>query len=124
MNETSKRIEEFLSYLREAQQTHTIAEMDLKEANDARQDILHALELENQSYHESAKLAKTLKEVRQQRRAAKDKIIQTVLVVEWIAENPQTIKALERLLGDVRKAEKSLEHRVYVPRTDAGRRKT
>ena len=37
-------------------------------------------------------------------------------VLDWIDQNRTTIKNLERLLGDVRKTEKSTENRIYTPR--------
>ena len=88
-----------------------------QEANDATQDILHAIELEEHDYHEMAKLGKRLKEVRQQRRAAKDIQEQARLVCEWADSNRQILKSLEQLLGSVRKAEKNVEGRIYTPRT-------
>lgn len=56
--------------------------------------------------------------VRQERRQAKDKIICLQPVIDWMEENQSTIKGLERLLGSVRKAEKSIEGRIYHPKTN------
>lgn len=66
-----------------------------------------------------AKLSKQLKAVRQQRRTAKDLEDQTRPVCEWADTNRQIIKGLERLLGDIRKAEKNTENRIYTPRTQS-----
>lgn len=118
-NKISKGIEKFLDYLREMQQLYNISLMNESEANDATQDILHSLELEEHDYHETARLGKKLKEVRQQRRTAKDLIQQTEPIVEWVENNRTVIKGLERLLGDVRKEEKNTEGRFYTPRTNA-----
>lgn len=65
-------IETFLDYMRETEQCYHIAVAEEKAANDATQDILHAIELEKHSYHEIAKMGKKLREVRQQRRTAKN----------------------------------------------------
>ena len=114
----SKGIENFLAYLREMEQLHNISLMNESEANDATQDILHSLELEEHDYHETARLGKKLKEVRQSRRAAKDLIQQIYPIVEWAENNRSVIKGLEQLLGKVRKEEKNTEGRFYTPRTD------
>lgn len=113
----SNGIEAFLDYIREAEQLYRISVSNEQETNDATQDILHSLELEVHDYHSSARLALKLKEVRQARRVAKDLMAQTLPVVEWADENRQTIKALERLLGEVRKMEKNTGNRIYTPKT-------
>lgn len=82
------------------------------------QDILHKLELEEITYHEYAKLSKALKEVRIKRRQAKDIAEQLEPLVGWEAQNNKTIKELERVLGEMRKAEKSKQNRHYNPKTD------
>lgn len=113
----SNGIEAFLDYIREAEQLYRISVSNEQEANDATQDILHSLELEDHDYDSSARLAIKLKEVRQARRAAKDLMGPTLPVVEWAEDNRQTIKALERLLGEVRKMEKNTGNRIYTPKT-------
>lgn len=92
--------------------------MGKNDADNETQDILHKLELGNNSYHETAGLAKLLRTVRQERREAKDNALMTAPVVDWVEENERVIKSLERLLGAVRKAEKSTEGRYYNPKTD------
>lgn len=69
----SEHIEGFLNFLREAQREYNIAADDEKSANGATQDILHSIELGEHKYHEYARLSKALREVRQERRRAKDK---------------------------------------------------
>lgn len=118
----SRGIENFLSYLREMEQLHSISLMNESEANDATQDILHSLELEEHNYHETAQLGKRLKEIRQSRRAAKDAIQQTYPITEWMENNRSVIKGLEQLLGKVRKEEKNTEGRFYTPRTEVNRK--
>lgn len=112
----SKSIDDFLTFLRETRTLNRIAVANEEEANNQTQDILHSLELGKHDAVEYTKLAIQLRNVRQARRAAKDLIATTAPVVAWIAENGQTIHQLERLLGDVRKAEKSLENRIYIPK--------
>ena len=112
---TSKQIEGFLDFLREAKTDYNIAVSSEKEANDATQDLLHSLELYENTYHEYARTAKKLAQVR---REAKDRREQIQPVVDWLEENGKVVFGLEKLLGDVRKAEKAMEGRFYTQRTD------
>lgn len=94
-----------------------MAQADEKESNDETQDILHSLELEKHEYKEYAKLGKELKAIRQYRRKAKDTIELTWPIVEWIEQHKSEIKSLENLLGVVRKAEKKMDNRIYIPKS-------
>ena len=38
--------------------------------------------------------------------------------MDWLEENGKVVFGLEKLLGDVRKAEKAMEGRFYTQRTD------
>ncbi len=115
---TSKAIEDFLAFLREAEQEHNIAAADEKETDDATQDILHAVEFGTYNHRKTASLAKKLREVRRKRRQAKETVEISAPVIEWLQENGNTVKSLERLLGEVRKAERRVQGRVYSPRTN------
>ena len=117
---TSEPISAFLTYLRECEQQYRMAEADERESNLETQDILHSIELENHNYHALAHLSRKLKDVRQKRRESKDTMSTMIPVLEWADSNRAVIKSLERLLGDVRKAEKNLENRIYTPRTKIG----
>lgn len=117
MNKYSKSIEQFLTFIRESEQQYKMAEADELEANDITQDILHSLELQEHDYHEYAKLSKQLRDVRKQRRTAKDTVMALEPVVRWMDNNRDIIKNMEQLLGNVRKAEKRTENRIYTPRS-------
>lgn len=116
MGGISGPLETFLDYLRECVQLYHIAEDELTDANALTQDILHSLELEQHDEDEYLALAQELAETRQNRRTAKDKLITTAPVASWLEQNQAVVKGLERLLGEIRKAEKSTENRVYIPR--------
>lgn len=118
MKKYSLGIENFLQFLRDTKEVYDISKLKENDADNETQDILHKLELGNNSYHETAGLAKLLRTVRQERRKAKDNALMTVPIVDWVEENERVIKSLERLLGAVRKAEKSTEGRYYTPKTD------
>lgn len=118
MKKYSLGIENFLQFLRDTKEVYDISKLKENDADNETQDILHKLELGNNSYHEVARLAKLLRTVRQERRKAKDNALMTAPVVDWVEENERVIKSLERLLGAVRKAEKSTEGRYYNQKTD------
>lgn len=81
------------------------------------QDILHKLELEDVSYHDTAKLGKTLMKVRENRRKAKDSVELNAPLVEWIQSHSDVLKSLQKILGETRKIEDKQRRRMYVPRT-------
>ena len=113
----SDQIAAFLKFIREAPSKCEMARQDEEEANLETQDILHALEIHNHPYNKKAKLAGKLSEARRRRRAAKDVTDVHAPVVEWAEENRVVLKSLERLLGEVRKAESLQKNRCYVNRT-------
>ena len=114
----SDNIEIFLEFLRQAKREYQIAITEEREKDAASQDLDHCLELNNNSYHDMAKIAKTITQVRRERRQAKDR--QQVLkpVTDWMYQNARVIKNLEELLGAVRRAEKALQGRTYTQKTD------
>ena len=79
------------------------------------QDIL--LELEDVSYHDTAKLGKTLMKVRENRRKAKDSVELNAPLAEWIQSHSDVLKSLQKILGETRKIEDKQRRRMYVPRT-------
>lgn len=114
----SEHIETFLAFLREASvQVQQAAEKE-READIQTQDILHRLELYEDDYHETARLAKLLKQVRQNRRRAKEAYERAKPVADWGQDNKAAVKSLERLLGLVRKAENIQQNRQWMPKTD------
>lgn len=113
---TSQQIDGFLAFLRDCEQRFHMAEADELEANAITNDIHHALELEDHSDSEILSLALELAGTRRKRRAAKDIMAKTAPVLAWMEDSRPVIKSLEKLLGEVRKAERAAENRVYTPR--------
>lgn len=115
----SENIAAFLDFLRDAQSRYNIARDELNQANNETQDILHQLELHENSYHKIAALGKKLRAVRRRRRTAKDTVEIYEPIIVWAnrQDNRELLKRLEQLLGEVRKIEKSKENRMYVPKT-------
>ena len=114
----SEHLAAFLAWLRDVRQDYDMALAELDEAENATQDILHQLELGEDGYHNRAKLALALRKARQRRRRGKDKLTILQPVIGWLEAEQKTIKALERLLGEMRRLEKSLTGRSYHPKTD------
>ncbi len=115
---STKDIEDILALIREAPRELAAATEEVKYLDDKQQDILHELELVDHSYHEQARLAKSLRELRQQRRLFKDTIERLIPFVNWIEDNKRAIDGLKRVLGDMRKIDNRQDNRVYYYRAD------
>ena len=114
----SEYIEEFLRFLREAAVRYESASKDMCMYEMQMQDIEHRLELYAVSYHETAKLGKLLKKVRQQRRVAKDTAERLAPIMDWSSKQKSFVDNLSQLLGAVRRVENRQQTRFYTPRTD------
>ena len=114
----SSGLEEFLKHLRDVESMFHANSMTEVEAVSETQDLLHYLELCEQDDETMKSVCRRLKEIRKERRAAKDYILQAGHVVSWIEANRQVIKSLEQVLGQVRKEERRGESRVFSPRTN------
>ena len=114
----SEGLENFLNFIRDCSQDYNIAVDAENDANNATQDLLHAFELGTWDEPQIIKMSHTLTKVRSERRQAKDVRSVYELVVNWAAANDEFIKSLTRLLGDVRKAERGTEGRLYHNKTD------
>lgn len=114
----SEQIDGFLTFLRSVAECYSMAVTDENCANDETQDILHCIELDDNRYHDYAKLSMALREVRRKRRVAKDELMQLQPIREWMEENAKAIKSLERALGATRKAERNTEARWYNQKTE------
>lgn len=115
---SSEHISDFLSFLRNIQTEYNIAAEQEDEAGRRTQDILHRLELWDDSGQDMEQMAGLLRNVRRGRRDAKDARMEAEPVINWISENRKVINGLEELLGDVRKIEKSNSQRHYTFKTD------
>lgn len=115
---TSQSLSDFLEFLRQSQQDYSIAADIETTKSKETQDILHKIELDDIKYHEYAKLAKALKSIRNERREAKNIQLRLAPLIGWIKENQNVVRGLERLLGEVRKAETNIKNAHYYPRTE------
>lgn len=115
---TSEYIENFLNFLSDAKTRYDIAQVNESEYDKQTQDILHRLELVDDEKDYQDKLLDTIKEIRHERRKAKDESAVLFPVITWRDNNPKVISMMQQLLGDVRKVQRQLANRVYVDRTD------
>lgn len=118
----SEYISCFLDFMRESTMEYEVARSRQSDADNETQDLLHRLELHDDTYHDMARISRELKKVRRERRKAKDTVAELEPVCKWREENARALKSLEQLLGAVRKAEKATQNRIYMDRTDAVRK--
>ena len=114
----SEQLASFLEFLRNCKLEYGRAVSREREANNETQDLLHCLELQENSYHDLAKISKAMRQIRQERREAKDIERKLQPIAEWAGNNQKTIHELERLLGIVRAQEASMSGRTYKQKTD------
>ena len=110
----SDKISEAAKALRGIQQAVSYFDQLIVQKESETQDLLHQIELGDKRDRNRA--ATALKNVRRERRAAKDYLRQYQPIVKYIADNPDILKKLDRLVGELRKAEKPIEGRRYYPR--------
>lgn len=118
----SEYISQFLDFMRESVANYEIAKQKQVDADNETQDLLHRLELHDDSYHDMARISKELNKTRQERRRAKDEISELEPICKWVGENAKLLKSMELLLGTVRKSEKATQNRFYIERTDVVKR--
>lgn len=114
----SKGLEAFLDYIRDCKQQYAVAESAEQNANNEIQDLLHAIELGENTDDQLILLSKSLKASRLDRRQAKNTITTLQPLLDWASENLKCINDLTKVLGTMRKEEKRLATRIYVNRTE------
>lgn len=117
INGFSEEIEHFLKFLRTCAELNKSAEVTEIDMENQTQDILHNIELNENSQYAYICQGFAMHDIRVKRRKAKDTKAVTAPITEWVCQNKKTINDLEKLLGDVRKAEKRTENRVYINRS-------
>ena len=113
----STELNAFLCFLRTCEESNRLAILTENDMDRQTQDILHNIELNENSQYDYICQGFTLRDIRQKRRKAKDMKEATAPICNWMKENRKVINDLERLLGDVRKQEKQAQNRSYTNRT-------
>ncbi len=101
----SDPLDEILKYFKLATKEKDRAEKALDKCNNELQDLYHQLEFGENSYHEKARMANKIQDIRKERRLAKYQIEQTTPIDDWVSRNFNTIRSLEKLLAEVKNAE-------------------
>lgn len=114
----SAQIENFLRFLMNCDEKYNIAVQKENDADAATQDILHHIELKENTQQDYILEGLQLHRVRRERRHAKNTQRLTKPIKEWEASNKRVIRDLEKLLGEVRRQERYIENRSYTPKTD------
>ena len=107
-----------LARLRELNDIYGIAVSEQEEAERVICDIEHELELHPHAYHERARLANLLADTLKRRRSAKDTQIALKPLREMFDLSSECVRAMERTLGEMRRADEKLQNRIYMPRSD------
>ena len=116
--DAGKIIADFLALLDSAQKRYAAAMVEEQEANAETQDILHALEFQRHALRKTARLMRTLGDIRRKRRLAKNDMEIADLIVKFQNGNAGAVKALQRLQGDVQTTIKNQARRDYRFRTE------
>lgn len=118
MENATETLKGFIDFLRNVKTEHEIAVENENEFNEQTQDLLHTLELNDElTYHQKAKLAKKISEVRKERRINKDFEELTGDLAKWVSENSKVLNDLGKILGAMRKLQGKHSMRVYIDRS-------
>ena len=117
MDGFSNQIDNFLRFCRSCTEANRLASIYEIDMDNQTQDILHNIEINDNFPDDYILQGLALKNIRKERREAKDIQKITHPVVQWVQQNQKTINELEKLLGAVKKEEKSTPGRTYSNRT-------
>jgi len=113
----SECVSGFLSFARQSKSAYKESKDILLVSDNETQDILHTIEMRRVNAVSLIKLATLIRDVRQNRRAAKDEILVLEPFVQWCKKYPEALKELEGVLGEMRKSEEHIADRHYFYRT-------
>ena len=85
--QNSECVAGFLNFLRDIQTAYSVASQMEIDADNQTQDILHRLELNQDSAADMERMAQALQAIRKTRREAKDSKAKAEPVMRWIKEN-------------------------------------
>lgn len=107
----------FLKTMQEAEKGYRFAKSEEREAEGQLQDIAHRLEIYTDSYHDTARLGRLFRQVRRNRRRAKEEQEFDEPIISWMENNKAALKSLERLLSTLRHIRDVQEKRSCYPRS-------
>lgn len=114
----SEQIGRLLAALADVQKVYSTSNERVQHMDRLTQDLLHALELQDNTYHERARIATELQQCRAQRRPYKDNIYRTEPIAGFLRSDKgeKFIRQLEYLRGLAQHAERTPLGRKYSPR--------
>lgn len=116
----SEELSHVLTFLRESKCIYTYNREQLAIHDRKTSDFNHALELENLSYNERAKLATKQQKNLVERRKCKDIVYEYQPLADMLEskEGARFLNLLNETLGKIRKQEKLHENRIYHKRVN------
>ena len=114
----SEYVSDFLDFMQRVSTGYPAEQQQVELMEAQTQDILHELELESHSGPEMVLLAKALRDVRRERRLAKDNVVMLKPLADWAEKYKNVTNSLKNALGAERKAEAYVQERAYYGRTD------
>ena len=120
MTNRSEQLTELLNYLDQSLKDHRYHFDNVHLKDKEKQDFLHALELEELSYHEGARLAIKISKSRRERRDSKDAVEVLEPLVEYLEskDGARSLNQLKHVLGKMRQKEKNQQTRTYNKRVE------
>lgn len=119
-NYISSEVENFLDFVNAAVESYEMALSDISRLDQELSDIEHYLELENCDAVTLVKLAKKLRDVRRERRNAKETIEVCKPICQWADDCKKALSALgsSKTLQAIKNIEYRQNTRVYTIRSD------
>ena len=112
----SEIIADFVALIKTSEQKYNFNFEEVHRCELLGTDLDHKLELQDLSYHEFARTAKQIRANQQERREYKDEVEELEPIKNWLTNNKTALNSIEKLLGEVRKAEEKHNNRGYMPR--------
>ena len=114
----SCKIDDILCAFAEIQHVYVISHEKVQHMDRLTQDYLHALELQDNGYHERARIATALQQCRKDRRPDKDNVYLTEQIAAYLStkKGQEMIGRLEFLRNMARNIERTAPGRKYTPR--------
>lgn len=116
--ELSEIISEFLELMGQIQEQYSSSIKEVQRLERLTQDYLHLLELQENNYHERARIATQLGRCRVQRRPYKDEVMLLEPLVKYLetSKGKAMLAQLQHICTLLRNAEKMVQCRKYIPR--------
>lgn len=112
---SGEKVSLLIEILQDIKKTYEYNQALIEEKEKETQDLLHEIELGNFDARRGGRLAKELKNVRQERRRAMDENITLKILYEYFEGKP-LLKDLQRMQGEITREAGKLSTRVYTSR--------